>query len=427
MARSSRAKFLLISTGCATLKLKFKLAQWVKGEDMFLQRDILAALKRYTKFPIIALLGPRQSGKTTLVREYFKEHTFLSFEDPATREFATTDPRGFLSEYNNKHGIILDEFQYVPQILSYIQLEVDAKKRPGYYVLTGSQNFLMNQAITQSLAGRVGILTLLPFSIHELQKNDIMPNRAVELIIKGSYPRVYTEQTPTEDLYASYIHTYVERDVRQLTNVGDLRTFQRFLTLCAGRIGQLLNSSDIAENCGISTPTAIKWLSLLEASYIIFFAMPHFKNFNKRVIKTPKLFFCDTGVACNLLNLTTTTALTASPFKGHLFENLIMGDFYKQFFNSGKKPSLYFWRDHNGRIEIDCIVDTGTHLIPIEIKSSETITASNFFDGLTRWNELSETSMQNNYVVYAGDENQKRAAGSIISWQSAGKLISRIV
>lgn len=392
---------------------------------MFLKRDIEKTLKRYAEFPVVAILGPRQSGKTTLAKNHFKKHVFLSFEDPSTREFAITDPRGFLKEYENKHGLILDEFQYVPQILSYIQLEVDAQNRPGYFVITGSQNFVMNQAITQSLAGRVGILTLLPFSLHELKKNHIAPKRVHDLIVQGSYPRVYTENIATHDLYASYIHTYVERDVRQLINVGDLRTFQRFLLLCAGRVGQLLNISDLAENCGISNSTATKWLSVLEASYIVFLLPPYFKNFNKRVIKTPKLFFYDTGIACNLLGINTSRILSASPFRGPLFENFITSDLSKQFFNTGSRPPLYFWRDHNGRIEVDCLIDKDGQLIPIEIKSSETM-ASSFFDGLKQWNEISQTSAENNYVIYGGDFNQKRSHGNIISWHAADNLVNQI-
>jgi predicted AAA+ superfamily ATPase len=392
---------------------------------MFLKRDIEKSLKRYARFPVVALLGPRQSGKTTLVREYFKKHSFCSFEDPVLREYATTDPRGFLKEYENEHGIILDEFQYVPQILSYIQLEVDSKKRPGYFVITGSQNFLMNQAITQSLAGRVGILTLLPFSIHELKKNKILPKRAQDLIIQGSYPRAYTEKIDSNDLYASYIHTYVERDVRQLINVENLNTFQKFVMLCAGRIGQLLNLSDIAVNCGISTPTATKWLSVLEASYIVFLLQPHFNNFNKRIVKTPKLFFYDTGLACNLLGIDSTKTLSASPFRGPLFENLVISDLAKQFFNNGKWPSLYFWRDQNDRIEIDCIIDKGTQLIPIEVKASETL-SPHFFDSILEWNAISKTSPKNNYVIYAGDTSQKRSFGSTLTWEAIDNFVNEL-
>ncbi|MCX5921905.1 MAG: ATP-binding protein [Candidatus Dependentiae bacterium] len=392
---------------------------------MFLKRDIEVTLKRYLNFPVVAILGPRQSGKTTLVKEYFKNHAYFSFEDPAIREFAASDPRGFLAENENEHGIILDEFQYVPEILSYIQLEVDLKTRPSYFIITGSQNFLMNQAITQSLAGRVGILTLLPFSIHELSRNKIIQKRALELIVQGSYPRAYTTALDINDLYASYIHTYVERDVRQLINVGDLLTFQKFLMLCAGRIGQLLNLSEVASQCGITAPTATKWLSVLQASYILFLLPPHFNNFNKRMVKTPKLFFYDTGVACNLLGITSTKTLSLSPFRGPLFENLIVSDLSKQFYNRGMWPSLYFWRDQNDRLEVDCIIDKGTQLIPVEIKSSETI-SSNFFGPMQKWNELSQTAVENNYVVYAGQMSQKRTNGRILSWDGVGNLIDKL-
>lgn len=393
---------------------------------MFIKRDLEKTLSRYSKFPVVAILGPRQSGKTTLVQHQFPNHVFITFEDPVMREFATNDARGFLREYENEHGIILDEFQYVPQILSYLQIEADEKKRPGYFVITGSQNFLMNQAITQSLAGRVGIITLLPLSINELDAAHILPARANDLIVQGCYPRIYSEQIETHDLYSSYVHTYVERDVRQLVQVGDLRTFQKFLMLCAGRIGQLLNLSDIATNCGISVPTAQKWLSVLEASYLVFILQPHFTNFNKRVVKTPKLFFYDTGLACDLLGITSTQTLAASPFRGALFENLMISDLMKQFYNRGIRPPLYFWRDTNNRVEVDCIIDRGTYLIPLEIKASETINITNFFAALHNWNEISETSPDNNYVIYAGTEAQTRTQGHIVNWRSAKNLIDKL-
>ncbi len=392
---------------------------------MLLKRDIVSALKRYVNFPVVAVMGPRQSGKTTLVQNYFKKYTFLSFEDPKIRAFAKSDPEGFLRQYENEFGIILDEFQYVPEILSYIQLEVDAKKRPGYFVITGSQNFLMNQAITQSLAGRVGILTLLPFSINELKENKILRERSNDLIVMGSYPRVYVEKVEPEDLYSSYIHTYIERDVRQLINVGDLKTFDKFIMLCAGRIGQLLNLSEIAGVCGITAPTANKWLSILEASYIVFTLQPHFKNFNKRLIKSPKLYFYDTGLACNLLGINTIKELEPSPFRGPLFENLIISDLQKQFMNLGKTPRMYFWRDNNGRIEVDCVLDRAQQLTPIEIKASETISLS-FFDALKQWNEISETDPENNYVVYSGKESQKRKQGHILGWHAECDLIKKL-
>lgn len=388
----------------------------------FIRRDLQNALSRMSKFPVIALLGPRQSGKTTLVQHFFKNHTFLSFEKPSTREFAKTDPEGFLREYENEHGLIIDEFQYVPEFLSYIQLAVDEKKRSSYFVLTGSQNFLMNSAITQSLAGRVGILTLLPFSLHELTEHKLLPERSQELVLKGGYPRIYTEAIDSFDLYSSYIHTYVERDVRQLLNVGDLHTFQTFLGLCAGRIGQEVNLTELASSCGITAPTAKRWISLLEASYIIFLLKPYFNNFNKRLTKRPKLYFYDTGLAATLLQLTSTSSLAVSPFKGPLFENLIISDLVKQFYNQGHWPSLYFWRDTNGRIEVDCLINKDGKLIPVEIKSSETITSS-FFDSLASWNEISKTSPEDNYIIYAGDEQQKRKHGNVLSWKKVGTFL----
>lgn len=393
---------------------------------MIFHRDIEETLKRLAKFPVVALLGPRQAGKTTLVQQLFKKHHFISFEDPIIREFALTDPRKFLQQYENPYGIILDEFQYVPQILSYIQLEADAKNRPGYFVITGSQNFLMNQAITQSLAGRVAIVTLLPLSLHELASNNLLPNRADQTLFQGGYPRIYAQSINPTDLYPAYIQTYIERDVRQLINVGDLRTFQKFLSLCAGRVGQLLNLSDIATNCSISVPTASDWLSLLEASYVLFLLPPYFNNFNKRLTRTAKLYFYDTGLACNLLGITSPDILAFSPFRGALFENFIISDLSKQFFNRGQRPPLYFWRDQNGRIEVDCVINAGTKLIPIEIKASQTI-SMDFFKQLSAWNELSKTETADTYVIYAGEHKQSRSKGTILGWQQAATFVDLIL
>lgn len=392
---------------------------------MFLKRTIQKVFERYLKFPVIALLGPRQSGKTTLVRHFFSDYTFVSLEDPSLREFARSDARGFLKQYAQGKGLIIDEFQYVPTLLSYIQLMVDEQKRPGFFVLTGSQNFLVNQAITQSLAGRVGILTLLPFSLDELKKHKLLPADVAQTILQGFYPRIYSEEILPTDFYPSYINTYIERDVRQLTNVGDLATFQKFLALCAGRIGQLLNLSELAAHCAISVPTASKWLSILEASYLVFRLQPYFKNFNKRLVKTPKLYFYDTGIACSLLRITNTENMRLSPFWGNLFENLVMSDLVKQCYNLGQRPSLYFWRDQNGTIEIDALIEKNLKLFALEMKASETIT-SNFFSNLLKWNEISATDSATNYLIYGGDQNQQRSSGNIIGWQSASDLVETL-
>lgn len=392
---------------------------------MFLERAITKTLLRYAKFPVVGLFGPRQSGKTTLVKAAFTNHKYLNFEDPETRELAASDPKRFFKENENKYGIILDEFQYVPQILSYVQIESDEKKRPGYFVLTGSQNFLMNQAVTQSLAGRIGILTLLPLSIKELKSNKCLPQSVDEIIFKGGYPKIYTEQFDPSELYPSYIHSYVERDVRQLVNVENLRTFQKFMQLCAGRIGQLLNISDIAMNCGINSRTADKWISILQASYILFLLNPYYENFNKRVTKTPKLYFYDTGLACSLLDLKSPETVALSSFRGHLFESFIIADFFKQYFSLGTSAPLYFWRDKNGYIEIDCLVNMGSKFVPIEVKSGQTI-VTGFFDSLSKWNVIAKADPENGYVIYGGDVVQKRSLGNIIGWQESGDLVASL-
>lgn len=391
---------------------------------MILKRDIRQTLERFSKFPVVALLGPRQSGKTTLVKNHFKKHKYVNLEDPESREFIKSDPKRFLREYENEHGIIIDEFQYVPEFLSYVQIESDEKKRPGYFILTGSQNFLMNEAITQSLAGRVGILTLLPLSINELDENKFLGDPD-STIFSGGYPRLYAENFTPLELFPSYIHSYIERDVHQLVKAVDLLVFRKFMQLCAGRVGQLLNVADIAANCGVSQKIINEWLAVLESSYIIFLLKPYFNNFNKRVVKTPKLYFFDTGIACSLLEIRNDKDLSKSSFRGPLFENLIIADLYKQYYNAGLRPPLYFWRDTNDRVEVDCIIDKGIKLLAFEIKAGETIVSS-FFDALQKWNEISSTDAHNNYLIYAGELAQKRTQANIIGWQKVGTLIDTI-
>ena len=392
---------------------------------MYFKRDIAKTFARYAKFPVIALLGPRQSGKTTLAKHYFKNHTYLNLENPELRAFAVEDPNRFLKEYENKHGLIIDEFQYAPQLLSYIQVMVDEKKRLGYFILTGSQNFLMNESITQSLAGRVGILTLLPLSLHELKTNKLIDTIDATLI-SGSYPRLYEEKIASKDFYPSYIHTYLERDVRLIANVGDLMIFQKFMRLCAARNGQLLNLADLATNLGIDQKKVKQWLTVLETSYIIFLLKPHFKNFNKRLTKTPKLYFYDTGLACSLLDIKDTDIVALSPYRGALYESLIISDFQKQYFNEGMgNPSTYFWRDQNGRIEVDCLIDRGDVLLPVEIKSGETISPS-YFTALSEWNKITNTNPEYNTVIYAGNQKQTRPYGKVIGWEQSTLFIKSL-
>lgn len=393
----------------------------------FYPRDIEDTLKRYAKFPVVAILGPRQSGKTTLAKHVFKNHAYLNLDDLELLNIIKNDPKGTLRKYENAHGIIIDEFQNFPDLLSYIKVIVDEFNRPGYFILTGSQNFLMNEAITQSLAGRVAILTLLPLSLHELAHNKLLHKTAPEhILFRGGYPRVYIDDFEPEEVYPSYIRTYLERDVRQLINVTDLYLFQKFVKLCAGRIGQLLNYSELANQCGISYPTVRKWLSILEASYIIFLLRPHWNNFNKRHTQTPKLYFYDTGLACSLLEITSEKSLAISPFYGSLFESLMIADFHKQYMNRGMIPPLYFWRDKNGEIEVDCLVQQDTQLIPIEIKSAETYTP-HFFDALIKWNKLAALPQQESYVVYGGTRSFSQNIGTLVPWDHAGSLVMALI
>ncbi|MBP6870220.1 ATP-binding protein [Candidatus Babeliales bacterium] len=392
---------------------------------MFIHRIMAQHIAKFQKFPVVAILGPRQSGKTTFTKKYFTQHAFVSFEQESVRQEAQQDPEKFFKKYENQHGIIIDEFQYVPEILSYLKYLSDERGLPGYFVLTGSSNFLMNEQITQSLAGRVGILTMLPLSIGELELAGLLSNLD-DIILQGGYPRVYQENFAPDEFYPSYIHSYIERDVRQLTNVVDLHQFQRFMKLCAARVGQLLNVTDLATNCGISLKTAERWLSILQASYVIFLLQPYHVNFNKRVIKQTKLYFYDTGIAASLLELKDTHSLSHSYMYGHLFENFIITDLMKQYHFRGTQPPLYFWRDKNGRIEVDCLINQGYQLIPIEIKSSMTM-RNEYFDGLIQFQEMSQQTAVKNYVIYAGDTSEERNPGMMLSWKSFGSFVDKIL
>lgn len=389
------------------------------------KRDLLKRLHYFaTKLPVVAVLGPRQSGKTTLSKIAFPKHKYISFEDIDQRIFAASDPRRFLRENKNEHGLILDEIQHVPDLLSYIQTYVDQEMQNGYFILTGSQNFLVMQAVSQSLAGRVAVLTLLPLSINELKENNLLADISSKAIYYGGYPRIFEQNLLPSEWYPQYILNYIERDVRQIANVVDISAFQRFVKLCAGRIGQLLNVFSLASDCGISPNTAKAWLSILEASYIIFLLQPHFKNFSKRLTKSPKLYFYDTGIACNLLEIKSEEALSTHYLRGGLFESMVISDLLKNYYNRGERPSLYFWRDSHGH-EIDCIIDMGTKLIPIEIKAGETIDLS-YFKGLDYWNDLAQVSPENGYVIYGGKENQRRSKGNIVSWVNIQSIIDKL-
>lgn len=369
----------------------------------------LAELAR--SFKTVALLGPRQSGKTTLARAVFTGKPYLSLENPDTRAFATDDPRGFLSQY--REGAILDEVQRAPHLFSYLQQVLDEQQGTGKFILTGSNNFLLQETIAQSLAGRVGYLFLLPFSIAELKAAGLLPPGANTYLLQGSYPPVYDQPVTPQKWYPNYIRTYIERDVRQIRNINDLGTFERFLRLCAGRIGQLLNLHSLGIEVGVDHKTIGSWITILESSFVIHLLRPHHRNFNKRVVKTPKLYFVDTGLACALLGIRDESQLASHPLRGALFENMVITDWLKQQFAAGKNPDLYFWRDNTGH-EIDLLVEKGTSLFPVEIKAGQTITPA-FFTALRFWQSLAGTTA--GALIYGGDTVQDRSSGiRVMPW-----------
>lgn len=367
------------------------------------------------KFPVITVTGPRQSGKTTLVRKSFPDKKYISLEDLDNRKFAQEDPRGFLKSYENA---IIDEAQKVPDLFSYIQTKVDEDNIPGQYILTGSQNFLLFEKISQSLAGRVAILKLLPFSYEELAASGVKEDYE-NYLLNGLYPRMYDKDISPEDFYPSYVQTYVERDVRMIENIMDLGKFQLFLKMCAGRTGQLLNLSSIANECGISRTTASSWISILEASYIIFLLKPHHNNFNKRIVKMPKLYFYDTGLASYLLGIHSVEQLKTHYSRGALFESFIISELVKKAYNQGREPHYYFWRDKVGN-EIDLLVEDGLRLIPIEIKSGRTVNDS-YFKGLRYWNKISGSD-EKGILLFGGDLRQEREKFRVVPWREMDKL-----
>ena len=366
------------------------------------------------KFQVITLTGPRQSGKTTLVRSVFPSLPYVSLEEPDIRQIALTDPRGFLSNY--PAGAILDEVQNTPDLFSYIQKLVD-ENRQIQFILTGSSNFLLMEKISQTLAGRTAILHLLPLSFEELEPS---AGQYEGMIYKGQYPRIYDRDIAPTDFYPAYIQTYIEKDVRLMKNIGDINAFIQFTQLCAGRAGQLLNYTGLANDAGISPNTAKAWISILESSYILYRLQPFHRNFNKRLVKSSKLYFYDTGIACSLLGIHDENQVNLHYMKGALFENLIINEFIKHNFNRGEYRLPYFWQDSRGK-EIDCLLVDGEKIVPIEIKSGKTISNS-YFDNLEYWHQLATAPKEQGYVVYGGDKSLQTSAGSFVSWRELNRI-----
>lgn len=382
---------------------------------VFIKRQISQKLREMAKkFPIVAVVGPRQSGKTTLVKNIFPKFRLVSLEDLDNRAFADKDPRGFLDTYDEKS--IIDEAQKSPTLFSYLQTRVDSVGNTGQFILTGSQNFLLLQKISQSLAGRVGILKLLPLSVEEINNAGISFKQYEEYVFRGFYPAVYDRKINPNDWYASYIQTYLERDVRSISGVENLAVFHKFLQLCAGRVGQIINFSSLANDCGVSHNTIQAWLSILEASFVVFFVQPYFRNFNKRLVKSPKIYFYDTGLVCHLLGITASDQVATHYAKGALFENFIGAEIVKSFFNSGGNTPLYFWRDKTGR-EIDFLYEKPAGKVQaIEVKAGKTF-SSDMADSLIYWQKLAGQGVETT-VIYSGDQDQKMNRVEVVSWRN---------
>jgi predicted AAA+ superfamily ATPase len=369
-------------------------------------------LKAASKFPITVLTGPRQSGKTTLLKYLFPEYSYTNLEAPDTLLRAQSDPRGFLLATKN---LIIDEAQNFPEIFSYIQEYVDTH-RDSRFILSGSQNFLLAERVSQTLAGRAAILELLPLMYSEYLTDPVNNHLGIwEYLFDGSYPRPYHEHLDIHLWYNSYIRTYLERDVRSLINVKDLAKFQLFLKMCAGWHGQLLNLSTIAQNCGISQTTATEWLSILEASYIVFRLRPYYRNFKKRLVKTSKLYFYDSAIVCMLLGIRSVEHLKLYSNRGAIFEGFVLTEIMKMYAAQGKTAPLYFWRDHQGN-EVDGLIEQADNIIALEIKAGMTF-LPDFLLGLKKWQSISNISAENSYLIYAGDKSFKHQGMQVVSWK----------
>ena len=384
---------------------------------MFKRNLTIELEKAALEYPVVTITGPRQSGKTTLAQMAFPKKDYVNLEDPETRRFAIDDPRGFLKKH--AAGLIIDEAHNAPNLFSYIQVLADERKENGQFILTGSHHFLLLEAISQSLAGRVAIYHLLPLSMDELKKAKVCPDGLDEMLMKGCYPRIYDQGLTAYKWYGNYVNTYLERDVRSIRSVDNLMLFQRFMKLVAARSGCVLNYANIANDLGVSNNTVKGWLSVLEASFIVFFLPPYYRNFNKRVIKSPKVYFYDTGLLCYLLDIQDRAVLDVHPLRGQIFETMVVSDLMKQYCHHGLKPQIYFWRDKTGH-EIDCLIEKGVDIYPVEIKSSQTVNEAHF-DQLAYWKKL--TGVKKSFLIYGGSAVHKRHECEILPYDHIERLI----
>jgi predicted AAA+ superfamily ATPase len=377
----------------------------------------LKLLQLSNSFKAIAVIGPRQAGKTTLVKTTFPDKPYYSLENPDIRNFAVDDPRGFLKTMPN--GAILDEVQRVPILFSYLQEILDNSPAKGIFILTGSNNFLLQENISQTLAGRVAYLNLLPFTANELESEKLLPETDEEVLFNGFYPPIYDQKINPTDWMPNYIKTYIERDVRQIKNITDLLVFEKFMRVLAGRTGQELNLSAISNEVDVNLKTIQSWIGILENSFIIYLLKPYYQNYNKTIVKRPKVYFYDTGLVCSFLRISNASQLENHPLKGSVFETMVVIELVKKFTNIGIIPPLFYWRDKTGH-EIDVVVDYEGKLTPIEIKSGKTIN-TDFFKHLKYWNNLSKND--NSLIIYSGNQEQQRSDGTIVTnWHNINSI-----
>lgn len=396
-------------------KLKVQLAIWTFLQYLMfmIPRKAAQAIEEFKKgYPVITITGPRQSGKTTLAKHLFPDRPYVSFEDPDVREQAATDPRNFLNRY--REGAVFDEIQRIPDLISYLQAIVDEDTSRCRFILTGSQQFGLLSKISQSLAGRTALINLLPFSLHERYRSQKQIPDLDSVLHTGLYPPVHDRNLDPVKWYSQYVGTYLERDVRQIINIKEMATFQRFLRLCAARCGGILNLSNLANDTGVSHATIRAWISVLEASYIVFLLPPHYRNYGKRVTKTPKLYFYDTGLVCWLLSIRSSAQLNIHPQRGGIFESFIVSEFYKERLHEAQRADFYFWRDKGG-LEIDLLTETGQGLQGLEIKSAATFNPG-MTANLSKWEALASDPSISTSLVYGGNESFAYKDYHIYSW-----------